>query len=908
MADSRAVAAFLADCWRADVRTGGIIDLLGRGAEHLRCCARDPLAGLGAPRVALTPDDPLIPAAELSRREKAPVVWALAIAGPVVGESRRRSRIAAPLWLWSAELRRGEAGSAIVGVDPEPRVNLAAIEPWCSEEGQAEELARSLEQHLPKAPWTAGTGFAIATVLSQLLPGLVCSGIEHFPDRLGSEADLRAAAAGDTLAVVPAIGLALVRRGLATRGIDDELRQMVMPAAELSQPVRVVLGEKAAPDRAPRRRRRSPAVLSRPQVAALATASTAPLSVLVGPPGTGKSFTMAAIALDAVARGESVLIASGREQAVTVVEAKCRELAGPWLVPVRAGRGEVHRELTASLDALLHGDLGALGPPSPRRARQLERDVARGERRVARRQGRLETLLALEADDDRSAAGRLRALWRRARTLGAGPLWEEFAAWERDLHTLGPMVAEWLRVARRERVEAMLTRHRDQLVALRRAIGARRSGDQERWFQEVDADVVHAAFPLWSTTFADAYRALPFERERFDLVIIDEATQCDSASALPILQRGRRALVTGDPQQLRHVSFLADAAQLQLAERHGLGPEVLERYDYRRQSLLDLVVSAVPSASAVVRLDEHFRSAPGIVEFSNRQFYGGRLAVMTRRPSTLAETGLRLVRIEGTREASGVNSREVEAAVAEIAALMEISGPSNRPRTLGIATPFRAHADALAAACAKRFSVAEIERHQLLVATVWGFQGEERDAVVLSLALDGESPSGAWRYLGRPDLFNVAVTRARELQVVVTSLLPQHRPPIELLAKYLDQFDATAAPAAAVAPADHFRTEVAAALRDRGLRVWEHFEVAGTTVDLLLETPRGEVALDLVGGAGSAAPALEIERARMIGRAGLRLLPIPWSAWVREPEQVLAAVTTVGDGRGSEVSGIGYQV
>jgi hypothetical protein len=101
---------------------------------------------------------------------------------------------------------------------------------------------------------------------------------------------------------------------------------------------------------------------------------------------------------------------------------------------------------------------------------------------------------------------------------------------------------------------------------------------------------------------------------------------------------------------------------------------------------------------------------------------------------------------------------------------------------------------------------------------------------------------------------------------------------------------------------------VAAALRDRGLRVWEHFEVAGTTVDLLLETPRGEVALDLVGGAGSAAPALEIERARMIGRAGLRLLPIPWSAWVREPEQVLAAVTTVGDGRGSEVSGIGYQV
>src|SRR5690606_32976752 len=150
---------------------------------------------------------------------------------------------------------------------------------------------------------------------------------------------------------------------------------------------------------------------------------------------------------------------------------------------------------------------------------------------------------------------------------------------------------------------------------------------------------------------------------------IDEATQCDSASALPVLQRGRRALVTGDPQQLRHVSFLADAAQVQLAERHGLGPAEVERWDFRRRGLLDVVVDAVPSASAVVRLDEHFRSTPGIIEFSNRQFYGGRLAVMTRRPSTLVANGLRLVRVGGTRAESGVNPREVEVALAEIAAL-----------------------------------------------------------------------------------------------------------------------------------------------------------------------------------------------------------------------------------------------
>ena len=54
------------------------------------------------------------------------------------------------------------------------------------------------------------------------------------------------------------------------------------------------------------------------------------------------------------------------------------------------------------------------------------------------------------------------------------------------------------------------------------------------------------------------------------LVLVDEATQCDLASCLPIIDRGKKLVVTGDPRQLRHVSFLSRSRQRHLAARHSV--------------------------------------------------------------------------------------------------------------------------------------------------------------------------------------------------------------------------------------------------------------------------------------------------------------------------------------------------
>lgn len=67
---------------------------------------------------------------------------------------------------------------------------------------------------------------------------------------------------------------------------------------------------------------------------------------------------------------------------------------------------------------------------------------------------------------------------------------------------------------------------------------------------------VKELFACWAVTSLSARGRVPFEPGYFDLVVIDEASQCDIASALPLLYRAKRSVVIGDPQQLRHSAWL----------------------------------------------------------------------------------------------------------------------------------------------------------------------------------------------------------------------------------------------------------------------------------------------------------------------------------------------------------------
>jgi very-short-patch-repair endonuclease/ATP-dependent exoDNAse (exonuclease V) alpha subunit len=279
------------------------------------------------------------------------------------------------------------------------------------------------------------------------------------------------------------------------------------------------------------------------------------------------------------------------------------------------------------------------------------------------------------------------------------------------------------------------------------------------------------ALPCWAVTSLSARGRVPFVAAEFDLVVIDEASQCDIASALPLLYRAKRAVVIGDPQQLRHISRLSAQRDQALMVKHDLLEVPGPSWGYRANGLYDLAASKAKSDSIIV-LRDHHRSHADIINFSNEFFYRGKLRVATdyRRLKRPEGPAVRWVNVQGKviRPSSGgaINRAEAEAVVRE---LKRIAVEQRFSGEIGVVTPFRAQANlidelitadnGLAAVLASRNFISE---------TAHKFQGDERDLILFSPVLSSGMPPGAYGFLkSQGNIFNVGITRARGALIVV---------------------------------------------------------------------------------------------------------------------------------------------
>jgi very-short-patch-repair endonuclease len=253
--------------------------------------------------------------------------------------------------------------------------------------------------------------------------------------------------------------------------------------------------------------------------------------------------------------------------------------------------------------------------------------------------------------------------------------------------------------------------------------------------------------------------------------VIDEASQCDIASALPLLYRARRAVVIGDPMHLRHISTLSRHQDQELLSKHGL-VEDYPGWAYSARSLFDLASSLCRSED-LVALRDHHRSHADIIEFSNEAFYGGRLRIATnhgrlRRPCP-AEPAVRWLDVQGNtiRPPGGgaMNEAEAQAVVKEIDRLIS----QGYRGSIGAVSPFRAQANRIReVVCAHESLVARLADVDFLADTVHRFQGDERDVMIFSPVVSSGVSGAAVGFLRRnPNLFNVAISRARAALIVV---------------------------------------------------------------------------------------------------------------------------------------------
>ena len=289
------------------------------------------------------------------------------------------------------------------------------------------------------------------------------------------------------------------------------------------------------------------------------------------------------------------------------------------------------------------------------------------------------------------------------------------------------------------------------------------------------------AAPVWVTT-AKSVQSVPTAPELFDVVLVDEASQCTLTDLLPALYRGRRWAVIGDSDQLPAIPTVRATEEQALSQKYGLDP-FLDRVGHA--DLFTLCAAALPRGrSDVLQLHEHFRSHPQIIGFSNQHIYQQRLQLapdtLDRSPLPVA-SGVFPVPVagyaeRGDRGRSWINRAEAERVVDEVKRLTVQGGLNGR--AIGIVTPFGGQKTLIQNLLAR-----EQISSDLKVDSAHGFQGDERDIMVFSPVVAQGMTPGARRWIETPpNLINVALTRARHALFVVADLdFLRHQPLPSLL-------------------------------------------------------------------------------------------------------------------------------
>ncbi len=297
--------------------------------------------------------------------------------------------------------------------------------------------------------------------------------------------------------------------------------------------------------------------------------------------------------------------------------------------------------------------------------------------------------------------------------------------------------------------------------------------------------------PVWVVTNLSAKQSFPLKNNLFDILIIDEASQCDIISALPLFYRAKHLVIIGDPYQLKHISLLTEPQDRHLATTHQVSEEMFTQLSYTKHSLYDLAENIKKKNDELpILLNEHYRCHHDIVDFSNEYYYERKLSIQTDETRLLQHPTLqkRILwrQVKGTTvpAKSPYNEEEAEHVVEETLRLLELA--STTKASIGIVTLFRAQTEIITEKLQK---FKDLFENDITIGTAHKFQGDEKDIILFSPAISDGAKSGTLHWIQTTNqLLNVAVTRARSLFVIIgdQDICRQTTGPLRNLSDYVD--------------------------------------------------------------------------------------------------------------------------
>ena len=265
------------------------------------------------------------------------------------------------------------------------------------------------------------------------------------------------------------------------------------------------------------------------------------------------------------------------------------------------------------------------------------------------------------------------------------------------------------------------------------------------WIQNDDnIKMLSEAFPvIFSTNISS--RRLGTANFMFDLVIMDEAGQCNVATALIPIARASSLLLVGDPNQLKPVITIEDQTNIELMDKYN----VPKKYNYKNHSVLDIMLEN-DNISKYILLKYHYRCGKKIIGFSNQRYYNNSLNLSS--VSSIGELELIDIKNKNVKQ-----KNEAFEEANEIVNYIE----RNKLTDVFIITPF-VNQKELITSLLKRKGIEDVG-----CGTVHSAQGAEKGTIILSTALSTKTSKRTFEWLkNNQELINVAVTRAKDKLII----------------------------------------------------------------------------------------------------------------------------------------------
>lgn len=468
---------------------------------------------------------------------------------------------------------------------------------------------------------------------------------------------------------------------------------------------------------------------------------------------------------------------------------------------------------------------------------------------------------------------------------------------------------------------ARMTEHeRQHLVAWSKAVrsigkGTGKYAPMHRRNAREHLNECRSAIPAWVMPLYRVAETIKPGNDLFDVVIIDEASQ-SGPEALLLAYLSKKLVVVGDDKQISPTYAGVNHEDVNQLRTHHL--EDLPHADAYgvQQSFFDLSEIRYPGR---IRLREHFRCMPEIIQFSNnlcyqsepliplRQYGGSRLSPV------ISARHVPEGYLKGYRQ-SVINPPEAQAIVDTI--LRMHADAAYDGKTFGVISLLGdSQAHEIERLLLDKLGPSGMERRQLVCGDAYAFQGDERDVMLLSLV---SAPSEGRRIGTLTDdaarrRFNVAASRARDqLFLFHTATLNDLNPLCfrYALLSYCQNPTVARSEVSGLSAADFqrvaatadrmrirapepfeswFEVDVYLQLATRGYRVLPQYEVAGYRIDLVVEGMNRRVAVECDGDQWHGRDRYEqdMARQRMLERCGWRFWRVRGSAFSLDPEAAL---------------------